>query len=52
MIFGKQDNHVPPQGRDLIRNTLHEKAVTFSFYEIAHAQRKALTIVLKFWVEG
>ena len=52
MIFGKQDNHVPPQGRDLIRNTLHDKGVTFSFYEIAHAQRKALTIVLKFWVEG
>lgn len=39
MIFGKQDNHVPPEGRDLIRRTLHEKGVCFSFYEIAHAQR-------------
>src|ERR1700761_1588681 len=24
MIFGKRDNHVPPEGRDLIRKTLHE----------------------------
>ena len=39
MIFGKQDNHVPPEGRDLIRKTLHEENVCFSFYEVAHAQR-------------
>lgn len=38
MIFGKQDNHVPPEGRDLIRRTLHEKGVCFSFYEVSHAQ--------------
>ncbi|KAL9135962.1 MAG: hypothetical protein Q9175_002839, partial [Cornicularia normoerica] len=38
MIFGKKDNHVPPAGRDLIRKTLHEKGVCFSFYEVAHAQ--------------
>lgn len=38
MIFGKKDNHVPPEGRDLIRRTLHEKGVTFSFYEVAWAQ--------------
>lgn len=39
-IFGKKDNHVPPGGRDLIRKNLHEKGVCFSFYEVAHAQRK------------
>ncbi|MCJ1485095.1 hypothetical protein MMC06_005268 [Schaereria dolodes] len=38
MIFGKKDNHVPPEGRDLIRKTLHDKGVTFSFYEVAWAQ--------------
>ncbi|TKA65884.1 hypothetical protein B0A49_10215 [Cryomyces minteri] len=38
MIFGKKDNHVPPEGRDLIRKTLHEKGVIFSFYEPAWAQ--------------
>ncbi|KAH0541874.1 hypothetical protein FGG08_003679 [Glutinoglossum americanum] len=38
MIFGKSDNHVPPEGRDLIRKTLHEKGVIFSFYEVAWAQ--------------
>jgi carboxymethylenebutenolidase len=41
MIFGKMDNHVPPEGRDLIRKTLHEAGVTFSFYENASAQRKS-----------
>jgi dienelactone hydrolase len=41
MIFGKMDNHVPPEGRDLIRKTLHEAGVTFSFYEPAWAQRKS-----------
>lgn len=39
MIFGKRDTHVPPEGRDLIRKTLHEAGVTFSFYEVAWAQR-------------
>ncbi|KAM5481754.1 putative carboxymethylenebutenolidase [Microsporum audouinii] len=38
MIFGKNDNHVPAPGRGLIRNTLHEKGVCFSFYEAAWAQ--------------
>jgi dienelactone hydrolase len=38
MIFGKSDNHVPPEGRDLIRKTLHDTGVNFSFYEIAGAQ--------------
>ena len=42
MIFGKMDNHVPPEGRDLIRRTLHEKGVLFSFYEPAWAQREFL----------
>ncbi|EFE39288.1 hypothetical protein TRV_06013 [Trichophyton verrucosum HKI 0517] len=45
MIFGKNDNHVPAPGRDLIRSTLHEKGVCFSFYEAAWAQRMSqLTI--------
>ncbi|KAL8807074.1 MAG: hypothetical protein Q9182_000907 [Xanthomendoza sp. 2 TL-2023] len=39
-IHGKLDGHVPPSGRDLIRKTLHEKGVCFSFYEIAWAQRE------------
>lgn len=39
-IFGKKDNHVPSEGRDLVRKTLHEKGVCFSFYEVAHAQRE------------
>ncbi|KAB8213459.1 Delta(24(24(1)))-sterol reductase [Aspergillus novoparasiticus] len=38
MIFGKNDNHVPPEGRDLIRKTLQDKGVLFSFYEVAWAQ--------------
>ncbi|KAL8925896.1 MAG: hypothetical protein Q9208_003209 [Pyrenodesmia sp. 3 TL-2023] len=38
MIHGKSDGHVPPEGRDLIRRTLHDKEVCFSFYEIAWAQ--------------
>lgn len=38
MIFGKRDNHVPPEGRDLIRETLHEAGTVFSFYEPAWAQ--------------
>lgn len=39
-IFGKKDNHISPEGRDLIRRILHEKGVCFSFYEVAHAQRR------------
>lgn len=42
MIFGKMDNHVPPEGRDLIRKRLHEEGVRFSFYEVAWAQRMSL----------
>ena len=42
-IFGKNDNHVPPEGRDLIRKTLHEKGVLFGFYEVAWAKRKLRT---------
>ena len=38
MIFGKADPHVPPAGRDLIRQTLHDAGVEFSFYEVAGAQ--------------
>lgn len=38
-IFGKNDTHVPPEGRDLIRKTLHDKGVLFGFYEVAWAQR-------------
>ncbi|KAK5462496.1 hypothetical protein LTS15_002208 [Exophiala xenobiotica] len=38
MIFGKSDNHVPPEGRDLIRRTLHEVGADFSFYEVFGAQ--------------
>jgi hypothetical protein len=41
-IFGKNDNHVPPEGRDLIRKTLHEKGVLFGFYEAAWAQRELI----------
>ncbi|KAK2755736.1 hypothetical protein FQN54_005886 [Arachnomyces sp. PD_36] len=38
MIFGKNDNHVPAEGRDLIRKTLHEKGVCFTFFEASWAQ--------------
>lgn len=37
-IFGTKDNHVPPEGRDLIRKTLRDAGVTFSFWEVADAQ--------------
>ncbi|KAL9596873.1 MAG: hypothetical protein Q9219_005499 [cf. Caloplaca sp. 3 TL-2023] len=42
VIHGKMDGHVPPEGRDLIRKTLHDKGVCFSFHEIAWAQRECL----------
>lgn len=38
MIFGKRDNHVPADGRDVIRKTLHEAGTEFSWYEVAGAQ--------------
>jgi carboxymethylenebutenolidase len=38
MIFGKKDTHVPRAGRDLIRKTLDDAGITFSWYEVAHAQ--------------
>jgi len=34
MIFGKQDTHVPRDGRDLIRKTLEDCNVTCSFLEV------------------
>lgn len=40
LIHGTLDNHVPPEGRDLIRKTLRENGLNFSWYEPAGAQRK------------
>ncbi|KAK6528657.1 hypothetical protein TWF694_003911 [Orbilia ellipsospora] len=37
LIFGKNDNHVSPEGRDLIRKTLHDAGVEFTFLEISGA---------------
>ncbi|KAN0084213.1 dienelactone hydrolase [Tylopilus felleus] len=34
MIFGKQDTHVPRAGRDLIRKTLEDADVAYSFLEV------------------
>ncbi|KAF9453769.1 dienelactone hydrolase [Macrolepiota fuliginosa MF-IS2] len=34
MIFGKQDTHVPREGRDLIRKTLEDAGVITSFLEV------------------
>lgn len=51
-IFGKKDNHVPPSGRDLIRKSLHDKGVCFSFYEVAHAQRLSSSPCLTYYVPG
>lgn len=34
MIFGKQDTHVPRNGRDLIRKTLEDASVDCSFLEV------------------
>jgi len=34
LIFGKQDTHVPREGRDLIRATLEDANVTASFLEV------------------
>ncbi|CCE64091.1 hypothetical protein TPHA_0G02560 [Tetrapisispora phaffii CBS 4417] len=38
LIFGTLDTHVPPEGRDLIRKTLRDKGVHFTFLEIHGAQ--------------
>jgi carboxymethylenebutenolidase len=38
MIHGTLDNHVPPEGRDVIRKTLRDAGVVFSWYEVAWAQ--------------
>lgn len=37
-IHGTLDNHVPAEGRDLIRKTLRDSGVNFSWYEPAGAQ--------------
>ena len=34
MLFGKQDPHVSPEGRDLIRVTLHAAELNFSWHEV------------------
>ncbi|KAI5898117.1 alpha/beta-hydrolase [Schizophyllum commune H4-8] len=34
LVFGKQDTHVPREGRDLIRKTLEDSDVTASFIEV------------------
>ncbi|KAL7285275.1 hypothetical protein ACG7TL_000369 [Trametes sanguinea] len=34
MVFGKQDTHVPREGRDLIRKTLEDANVTATFLEV------------------
>lgn len=38
MIHGTLDNHVPADGRDLIRKALRDGGVVFSWYEVAWAQ--------------
>lgn len=38
LIFGKLDNHVPREGRDLIRKTLDDASVVFTWLELAWAQ--------------
>ncbi|KAK6464531.1 carboxymethylenebutenolidase [Scheffersomyces coipomensis] len=38
MIFGCKDNHVPLEGRDLIRSTLRKNNVAMTFIEINDAQ--------------
>lgn len=44
MIHGTLDNHVPPEGRDLIRKTLRDTGLVFSWYEPAGAQRKIIIL--------
>ncbi|KAK9474497.1 putative carboxymethylenebutenolidase [Dipodascopsis tothii] len=38
MIFGTHDTHVPPAGRDLIRQTLRDAGVRLNFWEVWGAQ--------------
>ncbi|QLQ78055.1 hypothetical protein HG537_0A03020 [Torulaspora globosa] len=38
LIFGTLDTHVPPAGRDLIRQSLREQCVNFTFLELNAAQ--------------
>ncbi|KAL7662811.1 Dienelactone hydrolase domain-containing protein [[Candida] zeylanoides] len=38
MIFGCKDNHVPPEGRDLIRSQLRQHNVALTFIEAHDAQ--------------
>lgn len=38
LIFGTLDTHVSPEGRDLIRKTLRDSGVRFTFLEILDAQ--------------
>jgi carboxymethylenebutenolidase len=33
MLFGKQDPHVSPEGRQLIYNTMTEKGLSFAWHE-------------------
>jgi carboxymethylenebutenolidase len=47
MIHGTKDNHVSPEGRDLIRKTLRDKGVIFSWYEVAGAQRECFTYLAR-----
>ncbi|TVY85980.1 putative carboxymethylenebutenolidase [Lachnellula willkommii] len=46
LIHGTLDNHVPAEGRDIIRKTLREKGVNFSWYEVAGAQREFSLLLL------
>jgi carboxymethylenebutenolidase len=39
MIHGVRDTHVPPEGRDVIRKSLRDAGVVFSWFEVAWAQR-------------
>lgn len=52
MIHGTLDNHVPPEGRDLIRKTLRDTGIIFSWYEPAGAQRKCHIFVSGAWDLG
>ncbi|CCD24981.1 carboxymethylenebutenolidase NDAI_0E01650 [Naumovozyma dairenensis CBS 421] len=38
LIFGTLDTHVSPEGRDLIRQTLRDRSVNFTFLEVLDAQ--------------
>lgn len=38
LVFGEKDNHVPYEGRSLIRDTLHKNGVKHTFIEVFDAQ--------------